>query len=356
MEKKRASIQNVAEMAGVSIATVSRYFNARDKVSDNAAARIERAIETLQYTNNSTAYNNALKRPSSVHSREIAIVGRDLTNQHFWRSYIEADSLACQHGYVAGFYNLGMSQQRQTQVFDFLAEKEVAGIIALTMSGDADVFKALERKNIPVVLMDSVSSDACNVIACLKTNVYSGTYMGTEYLLNIAHKKIAFLNGPSSLYTSKERLQGYLDAIRDLGNGVEPIFYNIDINEEAGYEKTVDILLHRPDVTAIFPSTNQLTSGCYRALSDYHVAIPEQISLMGFDDIGNVQFFNPPLTVVSRPHIGKKGYAAMSILLSYLESRTCESLSGLSFDMPMEIKIRQSCAPPKTTDKVPFDI
>jgi len=339
LKNKKSSITDVANKAGVSIATVSRFFNSADQVSPDTRIKIAAAIEELNYRS---------IQQGAVRSNLIACVGRDLSNPNYITFFQTAEQLTDERGYILAYHNTDMSTERERKLFEHFAERNVAGVIAFTTAEDNDNISILEKRGIPIVLMDSGNSgNNSNVLANLVTNVYSGTYKGTQYLLSIGHRRIAFLAGNINLYTGATRLQGYLDALRDFDPNLQPLYYSVAISEDAGYAQTVQLLLQNAGVTAIFPASNQLTSGCFRALQEYNIRIPEQISLLGFDDIGHPEFYNPPLTVVSRPFLHRAGYAAMSILLNHIEQKdNSDTLAKVSIDMPMEILVRQSCAPP----------
>jgi DNA-binding LacI/PurR family transcriptional regulator len=335
-KKKKMSINDVAKHAGVSIATVSRYFNGAEKVSVDARKKIIEAAKELNYRSGHSGFRG---------SNLIAFVIRDIANPNYYHFFKTAEVLADTHGYFTAFHNGAMSQERERKLFNYFVNTQASGVVIFTVTDNDKNLSILEQGGIPVVLIDSVQTEThINVLANLVTNVYSGAYSGTTYLLNIGHRNIAFLTGPKNTYTAETRLKGYLDALRDFDSSIEPQYYHIPFSEEAGYTQTVQILLQKNGTTAIFPASNQLTTGCFLALQDYNINVPRQISLLGFDDIGHTRLYNPPLTVVSRPHLHRVGFAAVSILLNYLENR--ENAANVSLDVPMEILVRLSCAPP----------
>lgn len=339
IKAKKASITDVAREAGVSIATVSRYFNNAEQVSLETRRKIAKVVEMLDYRSSQTA-----RKKSNL----IALITRNMSNPNYIQFFKTAENLADERGYVTAYFNAAMSPERERKLYEQFADLGVAGVIAFTIEENDENLNILEQGGIPVVLMDSTHNNTHhNVLANLITNVYSGAYKGTGYLLSIGHRQIAFLAGTTNIYTGKSRLQGYLDALRDFDPSIQPQYYSLPFSEEAGYLQTVQLLLYNKSITAIFPASNQLTTGCFRALQDYNINVPGQISLLGFDDIGHTQLYNPPLTVVSRPTLHRAGFSAMSILLDHIEQKASfNNQANISMDMPMEILVRQSCAPP----------
>jgi LacI family transcriptional regulator len=183
---------------------------------------------------------------------------------------------------------------------EFLVDKQVDGIIAVTGFDGMTSFTSARKRNVPVVLIDNVPPN--RIYDVVTTDNLNSSREATDYLLSMGHRKCGILCGPREIYTARERLAGYQDAYRRIG--CEPDMQLVEVTEysmKGGYDGFFRLYERRPDITALFATSYDITVGAIMAVQSQHIAIPEQLSFVGFDDILLTDVIQPKLTLVSQP-------------------------------------------------------
>ena len=181
-----------------------------------------------------------------------------------------------------------------------MLSKQVDGIIAVTSFDGMTSFTSARKRNVPVVLIDNVPPN--RIYDVVTTDNLNSSREATDYLLSMGHRKIGILCGPKEIYTARERLAGYLDAYRRIG--CEPDMQLVEVTEysmKGGYDGFFRLYERRPDITALFATSYDITIGAIMAVQNKQLAIPEQLSFVGFDDILLTDVIRPRLTLVSQP-------------------------------------------------------
>ncbi len=290
-----ATIKDVARMAGVSIATVSKYLNGGTVRDENAAA-ISHAIESLDFRVNPFARSLKTQR-----SRSIGILIPDLTAP-FYGSFLNAlDKVLREHGYhtLISCYSANHGLERDN--LQFLISTGIDGLIYAPEDLTADEFYELTANcNIPVVQFDRVIQGVISDTVLVKN--MDAVHTAVSKLIERGHRRIGLISGPRAVFTAKERQIGYLKALSD---------HNIIYNDElivsgpnifaTGYQGCEQLLSLPERPTAIVTTNYDITIGAFTALRDMGVRISEDIDLIGFDCVDVCAMMKPPLPVVYQP-------------------------------------------------------
>ncbi|MGR9151404.1 LacI family DNA-binding transcriptional regulator [Rhizobium leguminosarum] len=308
----KVGIREVAKLAGVSTGTVSRILNDHPSVTKELRARVTTIIKDLGYTPDPSARSMRGKV-----SRLIGIVIPDLTNPFFAELVQSAEQAAANHGYniivMTSFDHAAKEADRIKQ----LTSRKVDGIM-LVPSNDFHTLKL--PKGLPIVVVDRLMPGYSGIAADHR----NGVRLGVEHLLQLGHRRIGFISGPSHSVPANDRLRGYLDAIeqaREQADGTRmagpPLIAEAAFDYESGRSAGNYLLARarneRP--TAIFASSDQQAIGCMRAAHDLGIPIPAALSILGFDGIPLASMTTPRLTTVKQP-IQDIAAAAVAVLLN----------------------------------------
>jgi LacI family transcriptional regulator len=303
------SIHDVAELAGVSSTTVSRYINNSGYVGKKTRERIAQAITELDYMPNSLA--RAL-HTKSTHT--IGLLLPDIVNV-FWTSVARgAEDEARKHGYNLILCNVDSDIARLEEYITVLLQRQVDGLIYVPIDepvkDSLGVFEIIHRKKIPAVILDYPlpGSGADTILGDSR----SGAYQLTQLLISMGHHRIAIITGDKTYYTSIERLQGALSALRQakIKQDQNLIHYStFSYHMDESYDSTRELLRHPNPPTAFFAGNNSVALGIIQAVRDAGYRIPEDFSLVCFDDIPQAAIIDPFLTVAAQPayEIGETG-------------------------------------------------
>lgn len=325
------TIKEIAKLANVSSATVSKVINGKDKyISEETRQRILEIIEREGYIPNGIAKSLKMKR-----TKTIGIIVPDVMNLFFSEVAKGAEDAAEKKGYSVILCNSDNSKTKEEKYINILQEKMVDGII-LTAS-ETEASKYLERCNTPMVLVDR-DLDLNNSIARIMVDNVEGTYKATNYLINKGCRSIGFISSLEVNKLAKERLMGYKNALKENGMEIEQkkIFLK-SFSVETGYEG-VDYLLNETHIDAICCGNDLIAIGAIQGLKDKGIKVPEEVKIIGFDDISISKYLDPPLTTVKQP-IYKLGEEAVNILVSIIEKKDTEMIKILE----TEIVERKSC-------------
>jgi DNA-binding LacI/PurR family transcriptional regulator len=303
-----ATIKRVADRAGVSIATVSRVSADPASVSEELRRRVEEAARALNYRP-----SRAARLLRGATSQAVGVVIPDLENPFFTAVVHGIDSALHAAGYTLLLANSDEDPDRERSMLEMLRAEGVAGIVFVPINAARGAYQQVLAPPLHIVAVDrlpvSLRSDLVTV-----DNV-AGTRSGVAHLIALGHREVALLGGPLRHSTATQRERGYDQAMHEAGMPVRPdLIYRADFREGGGYEgmKALLALPQRP--TAVFVANNLMTLGAFRALHEAGVRIPEELAVVGFDDMPWATSLNPPLTAVSQPS-QEIGSAAADLLL-----------------------------------------
>ncbi len=310
------TIKDVAKLAGISIATVSRVLNNSGYVKESTRERVMEAVSQLGYAPNIIA--RSLSRSSSD---TIAVIIPDITNPFFSEAIRGITAVLNNTAFSLVFYNTNEDPHMEQRALESLQGRGIAGLIFAPEQENnpatAEHIRKLQSAGIPTVLLDRdlIGVDCDRVLI---DNV-TGARRATESLLAAGHRYIAIIHGPENTTPGRERLQGWREALCDHGVIPAPeLCFPGSFTYESGLEQSRAILADAPGVTAIFSCNNVMTLGCIKALRDAGLLIPDDIALVGFDGLDSTLCGN--ISHVSRPTV-EMGKEAVNILLQRIAAR-----------------------------------
>ncbi len=328
-----ATIKDVARLAGVSTTTVSHVINKTRFVAEATQEKVMKAVDELNYAPSAVA--RSLKCNST---RTIGMLVTQSTNLFFSEVISGVESYCYRQGYTLILCNTGGIYEKQRDYIRMLAEKRVDGILVMCSDFTEELNEMLNRHtNIPKVVMDwgPESSQADKIM----DNSEEGGYIATKYLIDNGHTDIACLSGHFDKLACKERIVGFRRAMAEA---------NIPVNEdwilEGNFECDTAVLLadkitameKRP--TAVFCFNDTMALGLMSRLQQNGIKIPDDVSVVGYDNIELAEYFSPPLTTIHQPkrRVGKN---AFEILLERIKDKDHEKRI---FEMQPELVVRNT--------------
>lgn len=307
-----ATIKDIAKKTGLGLATISSYLNGGN-VREQNRIKIEEAIKELHYEVNEVARGLKTNR-----TKLIGIIIPELNNIFCAEIITEVEDILRGYGYATMICDCRTDVSREIEAVEFLKKRRVDGVIVMPSGNTGKHFEKLIRNHIPVVLLDRSLSDIhCD---CVLVENRSGARQAVEKLIGAGHKKIGIITGPKEIYTAKERLAGYMEALREAGLPVEEEL--IACNEytiKAGM-KSLQILAEKnPDMSAVFVANYELTMGVVIEANELGMNIPEQLSVIGFDNVEFAKACVPKLDIVTQP-VKEIAKEAAKLMLKRLEA------------------------------------
>jgi LacI family transcriptional regulator len=239
---------------------------------------------------------------------------------------------------------LGGAHRPQQEWLDDVLARRPLGVIAVLSTFDEAQRRQLETRSIPFVVVDTYGEPPADVPTVGSAN-WNGGLAATRHLLALGHRRVAVISGPADVLCSRARVDGFRSALDGAGVPVDPSFVRYgNFFVEGGYEHGMD-LLGRPDrPTAIFAGSDFQALGVLRAARELGLRVPEDVSVVGYDDLPVIQWIGPPLTTVRQP-LQEMATTATRMVLDLAEGRTP---TNLRIDLATELVVRESTAPPPT--------
>ena len=305
------TIQEVAEEAGVSTATVSRVINKNSVVSRITELQVKKAIQKLGYKPNRSARN---LRAGKVN--RVGVLFADIQNPFFTSVLAGIESSLQKADYVLLLGNANENPKTEEIHLQVFQEEGVAGIILASVSNSSDEYKKIIQAGIPIVALDRSIEDFN--IDSISINNVEAAEIATNHLLNLGHNNIAFIGGPEKISTARLRKEGYQRALQSKGfkNGKIELG---NFRQDGGYHSMKRILAEDRVPSAVLVSNNLMTLGALQAIHENGLKIPKDIALVGFDDMPWATSLQPPLTVIAQPTYDM-GSIAVRLLLDRIEN------------------------------------
>lgn len=309
------TIHDVAIRAGVSATTVSHVVNGTRPVSAQLSVRVQQAMRELGYQPNALA--RSLRRKQT---QTIGLIVPDNSNPFFAEMAHSVEYAAYGNGHAVVLCNSDDDAEREALYLDLLLKRQVDGIVLVAAATSGDSLRALIQRGLPLVVVDRDLAYPAH--DCVLTDHETGGYAATEHLAQLGHKRIACIAGPSDLGSSSGRVAGHRAALRAAGLGVDQsLVVRGDFRDHSGYVATQKLLKRSKPPTAIFACNDLMAIGAMAAARDAGLSVPEDISVVGFDDIHLAGYLNPPLTTVAQP-MAELGRVAAELLLQRLVDRS----------------------------------
>lgn len=309
----RSTIKDVAKAVGLSTTTVSLVLN--NKPNRTSAAKREaifQAAKDLDYRPNRIAVSMVTKE-----THTIGLILPDISNLYFSELAKVIEEECKKYGYTVLYGNTSDSVESDFEYLNIFIDSNVDAIIIVLSASFNEADKVhfdniIDNNNIPVIILDRSINDKNKKSVLLDQQL--GGYLATNYLINLGHRKIGCITGPKNVASANERLSGYILALSEADIPFdENLIVEGDFSVEGG-ARALPYLLGQ-SVTAVFASNDMMAIGVYRECSRFHLQIPQNLSVVGFDDIFLSEFLEPPLTTISQPIVQLAKETVNQILL-----------------------------------------
>lgn len=314
-----ATIKDVAKVAGVSVTTVSRALNGYPDVNEQTRKKIAQVAKELGYVPNMAARTLVMKKSKTLGLLISGITHSSSKDNFIYEVLCGMNDRSGELGYDLILFSTTPYKQSQKSYQDLCKERGADGLILMGLRTDDPYLQEVVNSSIPTVLID-IPLEGKNVGYVTSDNE-AGAKSAVDYLIRLGHRKIAMINGYPFADVSIRRLVGYKAALEEAGLPYEPsLVYDGQFREHIAAEVTYQLLFKHPDVTAIFCASDLMAIGSIRALEKMGKKVPDQVSVIGFDDIPISQYMSPALTTVHQ-NIYEMGYQATQLLVDMLEKR-----------------------------------
>jgi LacI family transcriptional regulator len=331
--QNKATIKDVSQAAGLSTATVSRVLAGFEEVSEDARQRVFQAAKALNYQPNRNARNLRMSTTS-----KIGVVISDIQNPFFGSVVRGIEKITIKDDYTIILGNSDEDPVREKKLIAMLLEEGVAGIILVPTNMNAESYNSLSGSGTPFVVIDRrlPIPDLDMVLV----NGAAGAQMAVDHLVGLGHHKISFVGGMKHLSVMSEREAGYLAALRKHNLPFVAEYLRQGNNrQDGGYAAVCDLLSLSQPPTAILIANNMMTLGGLQAIHELGLEIPDQVSLVGFDDMDWAASLRPPLTVVAQPAY-EMGETAATLLLERIQT---PELAHKMIVLNTSLIVRASC-------------
>lgn len=329
------TLEDIAQMSGVSRSTVSRVINGDPGVSDRTRKKVLDLIQNIGFQPNLAARGLAAGR-----TRVIGLViPTGLTaifSDPYFPLVIQGVSAACNAREYSVMLWLAEPEYERRTISQVLYNGLIDGVIVSSMLMDDPLIERLLESQRPFITIGRHPSD--NRHNFVDADNRSGAYQGVSYILHTGRRRVAMITGPSNTIAGRDRLQGYQDALRGRGLELQPeLVVEGEFSDISGYLAMKRLLAQRPD--AVFVASDAMAIAAMRAIQEEGLGIPDDIAVVGFDDIPNAATSTPPLTTVRQP-IQKTGSVAAEMLIERIENPETQPCRII---LPTELVIRSSC-------------
>ncbi len=334
-------IKDIAREAGVSTATVSHVINKTKYVTDETREKVQLAIKKFDYHPNAHAQMLALGK-----SNIIGLLVSDISNPFFPEIIKSVEAGVIEAGYDLILLNTNYNAQRAVEYVHRLIQMKVAGILLMTAEFDEALIDVAKRKKTSIVFHDLgiVGEKMSKVIL----DYAVGIDEAVQHLVSLGHKNIAHIAGSHELYSGNARRQAVIDSMkRHLPNAPKPKIYEGDFRLEGGRLAASEILAEKTLPTAIIVANDLMALGAMQEFKAAGLQVPQDISIIGFDDIAFAALSEPALTTVCSPRV-EIGRRAVEALLMTVDR---PHQQGIEVRIPTYLIKRNSTAPPRKADK-----
>ncbi|MGE5464545.1 MAG: LacI family DNA-binding transcriptional regulator [Syntrophothermus sp.] len=326
------TIQDVAKLAGVAPITVSRVLNHSGYASEETRARVEDAVATLGYVPNTLARGLRSKR-----THTLALVMTDITNPFFTMIARGVEDTASNLDYTVIYCNTDESEREEEKYINILVQKQVDGVLLVPACGNSKSIQFLQSNDIPFVLIDRTLPNI--EVDLVRGDSEQGAYDLTRHLFEIGHRNIVTITGPQEISTAQDRASGYRRAMKEAGLEEFIQVYYGSFTQTSGYKLAQQAFSMQPRPTAILGGNNFISIGILKALRDVGLRVPEDVSVVGFDDLPESLIIDPFLTVATQPAY-EMGRQATDLLLKRISGQMEKTVQEIV--LPTEIIVRRS--------------
>jgi len=325
-----AHIDDVAKLAGVSSATVSRVMNGTAKVSDKKMKSVLDAINETGFKPNEIA-RSLYKRSSRI----IGYIVPSILNIFLNEIGRAIEDEAFQNGYKMILCNSDENPQKEAAYINMLSSMNADGIIIT--ANNEHLEEEMRNCQIPIVVLDK--NAGTRYTASVQSDNYSGGRIATEHLIECGCRHIVLMRGPQKYSSSQQRFLGYVDVCNE--HGIQPLFINSQYSFSDGLQCSRELLNRFPDVDGILASTDMVALSLYKVLCEQGRRVPDEIMIVGYDGLELSELMTPSLTTVVQP-IEKIGRLAAKLIIDQVAHKEVEQKENI---LPVFLKIRQTTKP-----------
>ena len=319
-----ATIKMVANRAGVSVATVSKYLNGGNVYEENAI-KIQQAVDELDYKINDVARNLRTKK-----SYTVGVIASTIRSSFIAEIISTLQCALVKQGYSTIIMDYQTDKDLEVKQLDVLLKKKVDGIVLFPVRDESDIIHTIQKEGIPVVTVDNcIEGVECDSVV---SNNRKAVYRAVNKLIELNHKRIGIITGPLDMYTAKERYDGYTDALRE--NGIEidkDLIVTNKYDVESGYNGTKKLLSLENRPTAIITSNYNTSVGSLKALYEEGIEFPRDISFISVDEVECSCILGKPVSSINQDRAGI-GEATAEIIV--------DRINGNKEDFPKQICIK----------------
>ncbi|CAM3230354.1 LacI family transcriptional regulator [Pseudomonas floridensis] len=328
-----SNIREVARLAGVSVATVSRTLKSPDCVREATREKVNAAVEQAGYRPNLMAVQFRSRRTAN-----LVILVPKIANTFFGRVISGAQQAAQAEGYRLLLCDTQGQETVEREFSELVYAHQADGVIQLRAF---DPFPLDSSETPPIVNACEVLKDGRHPTISLDNQAAAKAM--TEHLIGLGHRRIGLIKGPKSSPLTQDRVAGYLSALARAGIASDPaLICHGDFSLRAGYEGAELMLSMTDRPSALFCENDEMAIGALKRIKQAGLRVPEDISVVGFDDIPLAQYCEPPLTTIAQP-AEAFGQRAVEMLIELIEKKT---ITRRHVVLPFELTVRESCAPP----------
>ena len=324
-------MKDIARLTGLGLATISSYFNGGN-VREKNRVKIEKAIEELHYEVNEVA--RGLKTNAT---KTIGVVIPELNNIFCAEIITGMEDILRSHGYATIVCDCRTDKKLEQEAVEFLIRRRVDGIINMPVDETGAHLKRFQKTGKPIVLIDrKIQGIPCD---CVLVDNKKAAEDAMQLFIEKGHRKIGIIGGPEGIFTAEERLEGYYTALKKAGIPIKnSLVYRGDYTIQGGVRGLEELVRENPDMTAVFVTNYEMTMGAMIGVNELGIQIPEQLSMIGFDNLQFARACRPKLTIVSQPtdRIAKE---IARIILEHLEKK--EERSEEPFMEKLQTKIME---------------
>lgn len=324
-----ATMKDIARRTGLGLATISSYFNGGN-VREKNRIKIEEAIEELHYEVNEVA--RGLKTNAT---RTIGVVIPELNNTFCAEIITGMEDVLRSHGYATIVCDCRTDKKLEREAVEFLIRRRVDGIINMPVDEEGNHLKRFQKMGKPIVLIDrKIQGIDCDSVLVDNKKAAEDA---VRYFIGRGHRNIGIIGGPEEVFTAQERMAGYYKALESAGIPVrESLIWHGDYTIQGGVRGLEELVQNNPEMTAVFVTNYEMTMGAMIGVNELGIRIPEQLSMIGFDNLQFARACNPKLTIVAQPTDGIAREVA-KVMLNHLEN--AGETSGELFSEKLETEI-----------------
>ena len=335
-EHGRVTIRAIADEAGVSVPTVSRVINGRSDVAPETRKRVEELLTERGYQRRRST------RSSSRNARLVDLVFNELDSP--WAVEIIRGVEDAAHSAGVGTVVSAVHRRRASteQWLDNLRTRASDGVILVVSQLSSPILEQLRHLRVPMVVLDPAGGPTMDAPTIGATN-WAGGLAATEHLIELGHRRIGFIHGPTQVLCSRARFDGYRAALEAAGIPFDPaLIFDGDFYHQSGFDAAKELLGLDDAPTAIFASSDQMAFGAYEAIRQRGLRIPEHVSVVGFDDLSESRWTSPPLTTVRQPLSEMGSLAARTVL----DMAAGNEVDSPRLELATELVVRESTSAP----------